>query len=86
MADGLACVCGVSIKVLVVERFEVEVLGCWVICSREEDLEGEEEDEEDEKDEEGEEVEGDEEVEGCPDVGDGEGLVYFLRNPIVERL
>jgi len=83
MVDGLACVCGVSIKVLVVERFEVEVLGCWVICSREEDLEGEEEDEEDE---EGEEGDGDEEEVGCPDVGDGEGLVYFLRNPIVERL
>ena len=25
--------CGVSIRVLVVERLDVEVFGCWVICS-----------------------------------------------------
>ena len=74
MADDLVvCICGdVSIKVLVVERFDVEVLRCWLMRGGEGDLEGEEEEEEGE--------------EGCPGAEEADNLVYFLRKPMVGRV
>ena len=65
--------CGVSIRVLVVERLDVEVFGCWVICSS---AEAEDVDEVEEVDA--------VEVVWCREV-DGESLVYFLRKPMVRR-